>query len=283
MLTEIGHVVLRTRDLAACRKLYGTELGLEEIAYGRSSDGREVAMFRLGPSILELEEDPSAPIRTYEPSNLRPKVGHFAFLVESTEKLSATFKERGFAHKGPSVQPIEHSYLQRSLVEFPDPSGFMIQVAEVVDMRTKARRAIRRAVKQAMFSLAGSGVMFCGFDHMNMACTDTRAAREFYAQKLGLQELVHRVVDDAEERDFAIGCTDLEIWSKPGWDVREAGAVRSLGFWTDDVEQACRVLKDRGIELEGPPSERAPFPHIRRIAFTFRDPDGFLLQVAQRL
>ena len=282
MLTEIGHMVLGTRDLAACRKLYGSKLGLEELAYGRSNDGREVCMFGVGPSVLELEEDANAPVRSGDPPPYS-RIGHFAFLVDSAEKVSAKFKEGNLEHVGPSVQPIEHSYLQRSLVEFRDPGDFMIQIAEVVDMRTKSRRAIRRAVKQAVISSKKSHVLFRAIDHMNMFCTDAVATNEFYAQKLGLQEILHRVVGDAEERDFVIGCTELEMWSRPGQGAVKPGLVRSLGFWTDDVEHAYKVLVDRGVVPEGPPADWTPFPHIRRRAFTLRDPDGFLLQVAQRL
>ena len=282
MLTEIGHMVLGTRDLAACRKLYGSTLGLEELAYGRSDDGREVCMFGIGPSVLELEEDANAPVRAGDPPPYS-RIGHFAFLTDSAAQVSAKFKESNLEHGEPSVQPIEHSYLQRSLVQFRDPGDFMIQIAEVVDMRTKSRRAIRRAIKQARISRNESHVLFHAIDHMNMICTDAGATQEFYAQKLGLQEILHRVVDDAEERDFVIGCTELEMWTKPAQDALRPGLVRSLGFWTDDVEHTFKVLVDRDVVPEGPPADWTPFPHIRRRAFTFRDPDGFLLQVAERL
>ncbi len=55
MLEQIGHVVMVVRDLTACRALYGGELGLAEIGQGMGADGREMCMFSIGPSILEIQ------------------------------------------------------------------------------------------------------------------------------------------------------------------------------------------------------------------------------------
>ena len=60
MLTGIGHLQMHVRDLAACRALYGEQLGLTEIARGEGPDGDQLSMFCIGDSILELHEDADA-------------------------------------------------------------------------------------------------------------------------------------------------------------------------------------------------------------------------------
>ena len=47
MLTGIAHLEMRVRDLAACRSLYGEQLGLEELAFGDV-----LSIFAIGDSVL---------------------------------------------------------------------------------------------------------------------------------------------------------------------------------------------------------------------------------------
>ena len=99
-----------------------------------------------------------------------------------------------------------------------------------------------------------------------------------------MEEISHRIVPDsgAEESVFAVGCTDLEIWMNPDVRALQPSTVSRLGFWTDDVDYAYQVLKDRGVALDTLTTESVTSPHIRRHAFTLRDPEGRSLQIAQR-
>ena len=283
MLTGIGSVVMQVAEFAACRTLYGTDLGLVEIGCGVGADGHQVCMFAVGSSILEIHEKPS---RT-NAGNSHPEsasVGHFALLVASIDEAYAMLRERNvLGTRTPVVQPLDHSYMQRSLLQFDDPNGFVVQISEVVDPRDHVQE--RRAAKIAFGASDSPRELFQGFCHFHMPSMDIHASREFYGQKLGLEEISHRIVPDsgAEESVFAVGCTDLEIWMNPDVRTLQPSTVSRLGFWTDDVDYAYQVLKDRGVALDTLTTESAPSPHIRRRAFTFRDPEGRSLQIAQRI
>ena len=62
----------------------------------------------------------------------------------------------------------------------------------------------------------------------------------------------------------------------------EPRTVSFLGFWTDDVKQAYRTLRDKGVAVGGPPSEVVPLPGIHRRAFSFTGPNGIRLEIAER-
>ena len=59
MLTGIGRMEMRVRDLDACRAFYGGAMGLTELASGGRGGGRS-ATFVVGESVLECIEDPNA-------------------------------------------------------------------------------------------------------------------------------------------------------------------------------------------------------------------------------
>ena len=176
--------------------------------------------------------------------------------------------------------------MQRSLLELCDPGGYVIQIAEVLDPREHLKHRI--AEKKALAATGGRGLLR-GIDHVNIDCTDVSANRDLFVRKLGLDELSHRTetvpaVEGFEESVFAVGLTDVEVSQSDANEGRRmgAGAVTSLGFWTDDVEEAYRELGRSGVDVGEPPSDLAPLPGIRRRAFSFEGLEGLRLEVAQR-
>ena len=298
MLTGIGHLEMRVRDLAACRAIYGEQLGLQEFAHGAGADGDRVSMYAIGDSVLELHEDPNA-VTALLPSGERKdhmdvpgSAGHFALYVEDNDEAFAEFTHvlavnpLNSTRDGPSVQAMDHSYMQRSLLELCDPGGYVIQISEVLDPREHLKDRI--AEKKALAASGGRGLLR-GIDHVNINCTDVSANRVLFVQKLGLNELIHRTetvpaVEGFEESVVAVGLTDLEISQSDATKGKQLGpgAVTPLRFWTDDVEDAYRTLGRRGVAV-GEPSDLAPLPGMRRRAFTFEGLDGLRLEVAQRI
>ena len=298
MLTGVGHLEMRVRDLDACRDLYGEQLGLHEAAYGAGADGGRVSMFGVGDSVLELHEDPDA-VTALLPSGERKhhmdvpgSVGHVALYVEDNDKAFEALRHvlavnpLGSTRDGPSVQAMDHSYMQRSLLEVCDPGGYVFQIAEVIDPREHLND--RTAEKKASAAAGGRGLLR-GFDHININCTNVSENRELFVEKLGLHELVHRTdtfppMEGFEESVFAAGLTDLEVSQTDELAGKKfgSGAVTSLGFWTDDVEDTYGALTDRGVDIAEPPSDLAPLPGMRRRAFSFEGLDGLRLEVAQR-
>ena len=129
MLTGIGSVVMQVAEFAACRTLYGTDLGLVEIGCGVGADGHQVCIFAVGSSILEIHEKPGeANVGTSLPESA--SVGHFALLVASIDEAYAMLRETNvLGTRTPVVQPLDHSYMQRSLLQFDDPNGFVVQIS----------------------------------------------------------------------------------------------------------------------------------------------------------
>jgi len=58
------------------------------------------------------------------------------------------------------VQPADHAYMQRSLLEFDDPNGYVLQVADVLDPRDHLKA--RRAEKTALAARSSWGVCCVG-------------------------------------------------------------------------------------------------------------------------
>lgn len=148
MLTGIAHLEMRVRDLAACRTLYGEQLGLKELAHGAGRHGDRVSMFATGESVLELHEDADAVTSLLpsgerkDPRDVPGSVGHFAFYTaDNHEAFKVLKKSLGgtplTTPDGPSVQPMDHAYMQRSLLQFDDPDGYVIQVTDLIDPRER--------------------------------------------------------------------------------------------------------------------------------------------------
>ena len=298
MITGIGHVEMTVRDIAACSEVYGKELGFEELARGEGADGGQIAMFVCGTSVLELRENPDA-VNGFLPSGEKKdpmdvpgSVGHFAFYAEDNDEAFVVLKDvllsKTRATKdGPAVQPVDHAYMQRSLLEFDDPNGYVVQIADVLDPREHLKD--RRAEKTALAAAAGGAGLLRGFDHLHIGCTDVALNRQVFGRQLGLAEVSHRMgegdmPEGSEEAIFAAGLADLEISQNPAAAGRRygAGTVTSMGFWTDDVDQAYGTMQDRGASVGGPPAQIAALPGVSRRAFTFEGLNGLRLEIAQR-
>ena len=292
MLTGLAHVEMRVRDLASCRAFYRDALGLTEIAHDQGSDGAPTSLFATGSSFLECHQDPDAttgvsPSGELEDWALVPgSVNHLAFYVDSIEEAYARLKGRAepFTLKsGPEAMPLGHTYLQRSLLDFTDPSGFVVQIAEVIEPGENMQD--RRAEKRDLAAAADSPGLMRGFDHLSIYIIDMPATREFYIEKLGLQEHGERDVSGTDQSVLVVGLTDLEMNRSDAYKDKELGPgiVTSLGFWTDDLEQVRQHLHAKGIQVGEVGSTDARFPGVRKRAFRFLDPDGLPLEIAQRV
>jgi catechol 2,3-dioxygenase-like lactoylglutathione lyase family enzyme len=241
-------------------------------------------MFAVGPSGLELHESPDATdYGAFATGSTPTPDEHFALLVSDVAKVYSELKGSGVPFGGPpQVQPLDHAYMQRSLLEFSDPDGFRVQISQPVDRRL--RWTSRLQAKGACRADNGPVGLYAGFCHFNFPCLDIRATREFYGQALGLAEISYRNIEGSVvESVYAVGCTELEIGWSPDLHTLRPWMVSRLGFWTDDVDHVYHMLKEKGIALDDSPVEWVPLPGIRRRAFAFQDPDGRMLQVAQCL
>lgn len=286
MLTQMSHIVVAVPDLDASRSFYGQMLELPEIGRGENADGQAVCLLQIGPSVLELREDRDALSSADAP---RSEVDHFALYVDDLDAVYETLKDRDIEFNGvPHTTELGHRNMQRALVTCTDPSGFHVQLAEIVDPRPHLEG--RRAAKKAMAEAAGAdAVLFGGIDHVSTYCTDFSATRALYKDILDLEEFFHsttreegvEVAAGFAQGAFAVGGTDIELATDENWRELGPGPIRELGFWTADIDRAYEVLRGRGAKPDGPPAAGSPFPHLSRRAFTLHGPDGLAVQVSQ--
>ena len=230
MLKELGHIVMAVRDQSAYRTFYGGELGLEELGCGNDAQGRTVCMFKIGPSILELRQDPAT-------APAHPIVDHFALFVDNLDASYAALREKNINFLNePATTAIGHRNMQRALAALEDPNGFHIQLSEIIDPRPHLEE--RKAAKHRMASAANLSALFGGFDHISTYCTDFARTRDFYRMQLGLEEFFHSttrepgqpVAPGFAQSAFAVGGTDIELAFYDGSDPVEPGTIQQLGF-----------------------------------------------------
>lgn len=266
---------MRTRSFNECREMYGTHLGLTEVqdttavlnekgewdSTESAEGGNREAVLQVGDSFLILHEDLAAPTKI-SPKGERIRegwgsVGHWSFFVEgnfhaySHLKDFLAFNRFPGTKDGPSVQPMNHSYLQRSLLEFADPNGYTIQLSEIVDPRHDKQD--RRREKQKNANLA-TGAVIKGFDHINMLCPNIDKGKEMYGGMFGMPVIDHSDSETHESYVFVAGLCDIELSAtKDGnnGDRLGKGIVGSLGLWSDDVDGLAKK-----INHPVPPSER---------------------------
>ena len=266
LISGVAYIEMRTRFFDECLDIYSTQLGLTGIqdttavlndkgeweSTASSESGNREAVLQVGDSFLIIHEDQTAPAqinpdgKDYFDSVIRPtpgSVGHWSFFVEGNHHTLSHLKNfsenyRFFWTKEPSVQPMNHSYLQRSLLEFSDPNGYTIQISEIVDPRPEKQD--RRREKQAIANLSTGGLIK-GFDHINMTCPDINDGIEMYGRKLGLP-----YIPDGESRVFQAGLCDIELSDISDLQKEEPertsgkGTVGSFGLWSDDVDSLAK-------------------------------------------
>lgn len=302
MITGIAYIEMRTRFFDECREVYGTHLGLTELqnttavlnekgeweSTASPEAGNREAILQVGDSFLILHEDENAPIQV-SPKGERMReawgsVGHYSFFVDGNfhafEHLREFFKIYRFAGtiEGPSVQPMNHAYMQRSLLEFADPNGYTIQYSEIIDPRLENQE--RRLEKQRIANLATGGVIK-GFDHINMSCPDIVRGKEMYGDQLGLRIIDHSENESHEGYVFVAGLCDIELGShKDGANADRLGkgVVGSFGLWTDDVDRLARE-----IGYGSPPAERDLALGVPVRSIIMDAGDGLPIEVAQRV
>ena len=117
--------------------------------------------------------------------------------------------------------------------------------------------------------------------HVAIICSDYRAAKEFYVEKLGLP--LTREVYRPERRDYILtllaGDVEVELFIMENPPQRvtnpEARGLRHLAFHVEDIEPAVAWLNSVGIETEPIREDKC---NGGRYTF-FKDPDGLPLEL----
>ena len=290
MLTGIGRIEMRVLDLDACRAFYRDAMGLTEFGASGDRDGARSSTFVVGESVLECIEDPDAVVGRLPTGEERDwvdvpgSVNHFALYVDDIYAAYGQLKgkaEPRTLKDGPEAMPLGHTYLQRSLLDFVDPSGFAVQIAEVIEPGEEMQR--RKAAKQGLASEPSDSGMMRGFDHFSIYVRDPAATRSFYVEKLGMEEYGQRDVEGTDQWVLMVGLTDLEFNLSEAYKDKQLGAgiVSMFGFWTDDLQQAHSLLAAKGVAPGDIATRDAGLPYAVR-SFSCVDPDGLPIEISER-
>ena len=301
MITGIAYLEMRVSDLDECRDVYGRQLGLTEVQDNSAAlsekgewisstaeGGERESVLQVGDSFLVLHEDKSVVTQVLPNGEVdrtaRGSVGHYSFYVSGNHHAYSHLKDFFGSYRfartkdGPQVQPMNHSYLQRSLLEFADPNGYTIQFSEIVDPRVSNQE---RRTEKANIANLSTGGLIKGFDHLNMSCPNINAAKELYADKLGLAIIDHSDSETHEGYVFVAGLCDLEVGAqKTGMDPDRLGrgVVGSFGLWCDDIDS---LASDIGHPV--PVAERDLALGVPMRSITLDVGDGLPVEVSQRL
>ncbi|WFA04932.1 VOC family protein [Bacillus sp. HSf4] len=118
--------------------------------------------------------------------------------------------------------------------------------------------------------------------HIAIICSDYKASKTFYVDKLGLEIIseTYREDRDSYKLDLSLhGRYVIELFSFPNPLKRvtrpEAAGLRHLAFKVNNLEQTVGKLQEKGIRLE--PVRIDPGTG-KRFTFFF-DPDGLPLEL----
>ena len=265
-------------------------MGLTEWGASGGRGGGRSATFVVGESVLECIEDPDAVVGRLPTGEERDwvdvpgSVNHFALYVDDIYAAYGQLKgkaEPRTLKDGPEAMPLGHTYLQRSLLDFVDPSGFVVQIAEVIEPGEEMQR--RKAAKQGLASEASDGGLMRGFDHFSIYVRAPAVTRGFYVEKLGLEEYGQRDVEGTDQTVLMVGLTDLEFNLSEAYKDKQLGAgiVSMFGFWTDDLQQAHSLLAAKGVAPGDIATRDAGLPYAVR-SFSCVDPDGLPIEISER-
>lgn len=306
MITDIAYLEMRVRYFDECRDVYTRELGMTEIQDTTSEpdehgewistvsaeDGNRESVIQVGNSFLILHEDHNAFTQVLpdgkqlDTSLQEGAVSHYSFYTQSNDHAFSHIKNFlntyrwGTTKEGPAVQPMNHSYLQRSLLEFNDPNNYMIQISEITDPRLEKQK--RRNEKRKM-ALRNPGGIITGFDHFHMRCYDLKSVKEFYVDKLGLEIIDRHENEEVEGYVFVAGLCDLEVHTvKDKTDVSKSkyqeGVVASFGFWTDNLDELVNKIGFSGDIIERDIALGVPVKSIK-----LDSGDGFFVEILEQL
>jgi catechol 2,3-dioxygenase-like lactoylglutathione lyase family enzyme len=106
--------------------------------------------------------------------------------------------------------------------------------------------------------------------HVNLSVVDVEAARRFYSELLGLEE-IERV--EGRQRPgawFRLGALELHLSHEP--EPRNADSKRHVAFEVRDLVALRDRFEEAGVRVE----EGSPLPGLQR--FFARDPSGNRLE-----
>jgi len=117
-----------------------------------------------------------------------------------------------------------------------------------------------------------------GVDFVSVPSNDLPAAREFYANVLGLEasQVYQRAGEDAVGAEFETGTVTLAVLNCPGLGIPFQTTAVPIALRVDDVAAARADLEAKGVSFDD--TIDSGVCHMAH----FRDPDGNVLMLHHR-
>jgi predicted enzyme related to lactoylglutathione lyase len=100
---------------------------------------------------------------------------------------------------------------------------------------------------------------------------DQNRALDFYTDKLGFTIITDQPFDEKQrwiELRIPKAETRVVLFTPPG-DENRVGSFMNMSYACDDIEKTYAELKERGVELEGPPQKQEWGTYVM-----FKDSEG---------
>jgi glyoxylase I family protein len=124
-----------------------------------------------------------------------------------------------------------------------------------------------------------AGVRVQGYSHVAVAVTDLEAARRFYREHFGFEELPRPDFPGAPGAWLAVGDLQLHLVAGPEMPVLGRSFPHfALHVTTEDFDATVDGLRAAGVPFVGEPSERVDFGRAVRAAFV-ADPSGNIIEL----
>ncbi len=127
--------------------------------------------------------------------------------------------------------------------------------------------------------------MFNRIHHVAIICSDYLRSKHFYVEILGFKVVSETYRDDRKsfKLDLQVGDQyQIELFSFPNPPSRvsspEACGLRHISFEVENVQDAVRALRDRGVDVEPVRIDEA----TNKFFTFFRDPDALPIEIYER-
>lgn len=127
--------------------------------------------------------------------------------------------------------------------------------------------------------------MLTRIHHIAIICSDYLKSKHFYVEILGFKVVTETYREDRKsfKLDLQVGDQyQIELFSFPNPPSRvsspEACGLRHIAFEVDNVPDAVRALRDRGVDVEPVRIDEA----TNKCFTFFRDPDDLPIEIYER-
>ncbi|MGD0667259.1 MAG: VOC family protein [Bryobacteraceae bacterium] len=236
-IVGVGHIALKTDNLAAARNFYGHDLGFEEpftldkptggllLTYFKVNDHQYIEIF---PELKGAAED---------------RLSHICFETTDAGKLRAYLAWRGV--KVPDSLQLGRDGNYSLMVQ--DPDGHNVEFMEYIPGSLHSRNF----GKYLPATRISERII-----HVGITVKDRAAADRFYKDILGFHETWHGGMTDDRTDWVDMRVPDGTDWLEYMLNVnnptpRTLGVMHHLALGVPSVARALETLKARGMDLDG--------------------------------